>query len=62
VKGAEQHTIHACMEAIGEVLGRDIVALGKRCAALETEIAKLKGRDLDRRLRAVPATPEALIA
>ena len=50
-------TIRACMKAAGELLGKDIVALEKRCAQLESEIRELKDRETTRRLRAVPSTP-----
>jgi len=45
------------MRAIAKAIGQDIVALEKRCAALEAELAELRDRELSRRLRAVPSTP-----
>jgi hypothetical protein len=43
--------------AIAETIGKDIVALERRCAALEAELAELRDRETTRRLRAVPASP-----
>jgi len=60
VKQSEARAIGAAMRAVAEVIGQDIIELEKRCAALEAELAELKGRDIDRRLRAVPK-PAALI-
>ena len=49
--------------AVGQSLGADIVALEKRCAALEAEVRELRDRETTRRLRAVPSTPpDAMIA
>ena len=63
IKRSEACMIRASMAAVGEVIGADLVAAEKRIAALEAEVRELRGRDLDRRLRAVPpASPSALIA
>ena len=58
-------TVRACMAgAVGEVIGKDIVALEQRCAALEAELAAMRvGGTRPGRLRAVPASaPAAMIA
>jgi hypothetical protein len=63
VKRSEESTIRACMTAVGEVIGKNVVELEKRCAALEAELAELRDRETTRRLRAVPSsTPGAMIA
>ena len=52
------------LDAVGQVLAEERaarIALQGRVEMLERAIAELKGRDIDRRLRAVPA-PTALIA
>ena len=63
IERSERQTIRACMKAAGELLGKDIVELEKRCAQLESEIRELKDRETTRRLRAVPSTPpDAMIS
>ena len=63
IKRSEDRTIRACMAGVGEVIGKNVVELEKRCAALEAELAEMRGRETARRLRAVPPSPpSALIA
>jgi hypothetical protein len=53
----DRATVRACMAAVGEVIGKDVVALEKRCADLERELSEMKDRETTRRLRAVPPSP-----
>jgi hypothetical protein len=63
IKRAEDRTIRACMAAVGEVIGKNVVELEKCCAALEAELAEMRDRETTRRLRAVgSSTPGAMIA
>jgi len=61
VKQSEARAIGACMKAVGEVIGKDIIALERRCERLETEIAELRERlDQQRGLRAVPSIDQMI--
>jgi predicted phage-related endonuclease len=65
IKRAEARTTRACMAAVGEVIGKDMVAAERRIEQLEREVAELRERlEQDQRgarLRTVPS-PTALIA
>jgi predicted phage-related endonuclease len=65
IKRAEARTTRACMAAVGEVIGKDMVTAERRIEQLEREVAELRERlEQDQRgarLRAVPS-PTALIA
>jgi hypothetical protein len=61
IKRAEDRTICACMAAVGEVIGKNVIELEKRCAALEAELAEMRDRETTRRLRAVPSSPPAAL-
>ena len=49
------------MAAVGEVIGKNVIELEKRCAALEAELAEMRDRETTRRLRAVPSSPPAAL-
>jgi hypothetical protein len=65
IKRAEARTTRACMAAVGEVIGKDMVTAERRIEQLEREVAELRERlEQDQRgarLRTVPS-PTALIA
>ena len=64
----ERSLIRSISHAVGQTLGKDVIALEQRCAALETELAELRDplnqERGQRGLRAVPmpSAPGALIA
>ena len=59
IEKRERSLIRSIGNAIGETLGKDVIALEQRCAALETELAELRDRLNQERgqrgLRAVPS-------
>ena len=57
-----QHGIAIVLVELERARQAEVAELRDQVVALQSEVAELKNRDLDRRLRSVPTIPSALIA